>query len=56
MPNAFDPIRRRLLEVTGSRREPGRAGGRPASLFRFRLRRLEVTDQFAVLRPPPVYA
>ena len=49
-------VRRRLLEVTGSRREPGRAGGRPASLFRFRLRRLEVTDQFAVLRPPPVHA
>ena len=45
-------VRRRLLELTGSRREPGRAGGRPASLFRFRVRRLEVTDQFAVLRPP----
>ncbi len=49
-------VRRRLLELTGSRREPGRAGGRPASLFRFRVRRLEVTDQFAVLRPPPVHA
>lgn len=45
-------VRRRLLEATGSRREPGRSGGRPASLFRFRVRRLEVTDQFAVLRPP----
>ena len=45
-------VRRRLLEQTGSRREPGRAGGRPAALFRFRVRRLEVTDQFAVLRPP----
>ena len=45
-------VRRRLLELQGRRREPGRAGGRPAALFRFRLRRLEVTDQFAVLRPP----
>jgi len=45
-------VRRRLLEPTGERREPGRAGGRPAALFRFRVRRLEVTDQFAVLRPP----
>jgi 8-oxo-dGTP diphosphatase len=45
-------VRRRLLEATGERREPGRAGGRPAALFRFRVRQLEVTDQFAVLRPP----
>jgi 8-oxo-dGTP diphosphatase len=45
-------VRRRLLEQTGARRPPGRAGGRPAALFRFRLRRLAVTDQFAVLRPP----
>jgi 8-oxo-dGTP diphosphatase len=45
-------VRRRLLEPTGARREPGRAGGRPAALFRFRVRALEVTDQFAVLRPP----
>ena len=33
-------------------REPGRAGGRPAALYRFRTRALEITDQFAVLRPP----
>jgi ADP-ribose pyrophosphatase YjhB (NUDIX family) len=45
-------VRRGLLEPTGERREPGRAGGRPPALFRFRVRRLEVTDQFAVLRPP----
>ena len=45
-------LRRRLLEPTGDRREPGKGGGRPAALFRFRSRRLEVTDQFAVLRPP----
>jgi ADP-ribose pyrophosphatase YjhB (NUDIX family) len=46
-------VRRGLLEPTGRRREPGPAGGRPAALFRFRVRRLEITDQFAVLRPPP---
>jgi ADP-ribose pyrophosphatase YjhB (NUDIX family) len=45
-------LRRRLLEERGDRREPGRAGGRPAALFRFRSRELEITDQFAVLRPP----
>ena len=45
-------LRRRLLEPTGRRREPGRAGGRPAALYRFRARKLEITDQFAVLRPP----
>jgi ADP-ribose pyrophosphatase YjhB (NUDIX family) len=45
-------VRRRLLEPTGERREPGRAGGRPAALFCFRRRVLDVTDQFAVLRPP----
>ena len=45
-------VRRGLLEATGERREPGRAGGRPAAVFSFRTPRLEVTDQFAVLRPP----
>jgi ADP-ribose pyrophosphatase YjhB (NUDIX family) len=45
-------VRRRLLEPTGELRPPGRSGGRPASVFRFRARELEVTDQFAVLRPP----
>jgi 8-oxo-dGTP diphosphatase len=44
-------VRRRLLVPTGDRRGPGRAGGRPAALFGFRVRELEVTDQFAVLRP-----
>jgi ADP-ribose pyrophosphatase YjhB (NUDIX family) len=47
-------LRRGVLEPTGERREPGPAGGRPAALFRFRSRRLEITDQFAVLKPPPV--
>ena len=43
--------RRGLLEPllrTRPRRPPG---GRPPQLFRFRTRRLEVTDPFAVLRP-----
>jgi 8-oxo-dGTP diphosphatase len=41
-----------VLEPTGKRREPGRTGGRPAALFQFSAPELEVTDQFAVLRPP----
>lgn len=45
-------LRRRVLEPTGETREPGRTGGRPAAVYRFRRRELEVTDQFAVLRPP----
>jgi len=45
-------LRRDVIEPTGGRRAPGRAGGRPAALFRFRARGLEITDQFAALRPP----
>jgi ADP-ribose pyrophosphatase YjhB (NUDIX family) len=45
-------LRRDVLEPTGGRREPGRAGGRPAEVYRFRIRRLEITDPFATLRPP----
>jgi ADP-ribose pyrophosphatase YjhB (NUDIX family) len=45
-------LRRGVLEQTGAKREPGRSGGRPAELFRFSSPRLEVTDPFAVLRPP----
>jgi ADP-ribose pyrophosphatase YjhB (NUDIX family) len=45
-------LRRDVLEATGERREPGRAGGRPAEVYRFRTRRLEITDPFAALRPP----
>src|ERR1700750_3299095 len=45
-------LRRGVVEPTGERREPGRSGGRPAALYRFRSRRLEITDEFAVLRPP----
>ena len=45
-------LRRGVIESTGERRTHGPAGGRPAEAFRFRTRRLEVTDPFAVLRPP----
>jgi ADP-ribose pyrophosphatase YjhB (NUDIX family) len=45
-------LRREVVEQTGGRRLPGRAGGRPAAVFRFRSRHLEITDRFAVLRPP----
>jgi ADP-ribose pyrophosphatase YjhB (NUDIX family) len=45
-------VRRRLLEPTGELRAPGRAGGRPAAVYRFSTDDLEITDQFAVLRPP----
>jgi ADP-ribose pyrophosphatase YjhB (NUDIX family) len=45
-------LRRGVIEETGERRLPGRGGGRPAAVFRFRARQLEVTDEFAVLRPP----
>ena len=45
-------LRRGVIESTGERRPHGPAGGRPAEAFRFRTRQLEVTDPFAVLRPP----
>jgi ADP-ribose pyrophosphatase YjhB (NUDIX family) len=45
-------LRRNVLEPTGGRRASGPSGGRPGALFRFRRRGLEITDQFAVLRPP----
>ena len=48
--------RRDLLSPTGAVAPPGRAGGRPAALFRFTDRTLRVTDAFAVLRPPGVAA
>jgi 8-oxo-dGTP diphosphatase len=45
-------VRRGVLEPTGERRDSGPSGGRPPALFRFRTPTLEVTDEFAVLRPP----
>ena len=45
-------LRRSVLAPTGELSAPGRAGGRPASLYRFASPELEVTDPFAVLRPP----
>ena len=45
-------LRRGVLESTGGLRASGPTGGRPGALFRFRTGTLEVTDQFAVLRPP----
>ena len=45
-------LRRGAIESVGRRRAHGPAGGRPAELYRFRVPRLEVTDPFAVLRPP----
>jgi len=47
-------LRRELLESTGEQRHYGSGGGRPAALYRFRSSALEITDQFAVLRPPTI--
>lgn len=43
--------RRAVIEPTGERRPSGRAGGRPADVYRFRDQRLAITDPFAALRP-----
>ena len=45
-------VRRGALVPTGGRRDPGRAGGRPAEEFAFSEQTLEITDPFAALRPP----
>jgi len=45
-------LRRGAIEAVGKRRAHGPSGGRPAELYRFRARALEVTDPFAVFRPP----
>lgn len=45
-------LRREVLTKTGETRSPSRAGGRPAAVYRFRSHELEVTDPFAVFRPP----
>jgi ADP-ribose pyrophosphatase YjhB (NUDIX family) len=45
-------LRRAVIEPTGRRRASGPTGGRPGALYRFGRRGLEITDQFAALRPP----
>jgi ADP-ribose pyrophosphatase YjhB (NUDIX family) len=45
-------LRRRVIEPTGETRAPRPAGGRAAAVYRFARAGLEVTDPFAVLRPP----
>jgi 8-oxo-dGTP diphosphatase len=44
--------RRGVLEPTGRTVAAGPSGGRPPALFRFTSRDLQVTDPFAVFRPP----
>jgi len=44
--------RRGVLTPTGNTAPSGRAGGRPAALYRFTDSTLRVTDEFAALRPP----
>jgi ADP-ribose pyrophosphatase YjhB (NUDIX family) len=44
--------RRHIIEPTGATAPPTRAGGRPATLYRFTDHSLVVTDPFAVFRPP----
>ncbi|MGP4018083.1 NUDIX hydrolase [Saccharopolyspora sp. 5N708] len=44
--------RRGVLEPTGRTVPAGPAGGRPPALFQFTSRDLQVTDPFAVFRPP----
>lgn len=44
--------RRGLLTPTGETAPSGRSGGRPAALFSFDQDGMQVTDPFAVLRPP----
>jgi 8-oxo-dGTP diphosphatase len=44
--------RRGAIEPTGERRASGPGGGRPAAVYRFVSHHLDVTDPFAVLRPP----
>ena len=44
--------RRQMIEPTGNQSTPGPGGGRPAARYRFRQRTLNITDPFAVFRPP----
>lgn len=45
-------LRRQIIEPTGESTRSGSAGGRPAATYRFSFDRLQITDTFAVLRPP----
>jgi 8-oxo-dGTP diphosphatase len=45
-------LRREQIVATGEIVPPGTSGGRPAAVYRFRVHHIQVTDQFAVLRPP----
>lgn len=44
--------RRGVLKPIGRTAFPGRTGGRPAAVFSFTASGMQVTDPFAVLRPP----
>jgi 8-oxo-dGTP diphosphatase len=44
--------RRKVITPTGATASPGRAGGRPAAVYRFTDSVIRVTDEFAALRPP----
>ncbi|MGK8524638.1 NUDIX hydrolase [Nocardia asteroides] len=44
--------RRKVITPTGATAAPGRAGGRPAAVYRFTDSGLRVTDEFAALKPP----
>ncbi|GAB4587405.1 NUDIX hydrolase [Nocardia sp. IFM 10818] len=44
--------RRKVITPTGDTASPGRAGGRPAAVYRFTDSGIRVTDEFAALRPP----
>jgi ADP-ribose pyrophosphatase YjhB (NUDIX family) len=44
--------RRGVLETTGRTVSAGPTGGRPPALFQFTCRDLQITDPFAVFRPP----
>jgi ADP-ribose pyrophosphatase YjhB (NUDIX family) len=45
-------LRRGAIEPVGKTKAHGPAGGRPAEVYRFCSHHFEVTDPFAVLRPP----
>lgn len=45
-------VRREVLACTGQTAGPTPRGGRPATVYRFRETRLQVTNPFAAFRPP----